>query len=643
MAACTTPVLVVGAGPTGLAAALTLAQNNVPVRIIEKEVQHRRGQRGPGIQPRTLEVFHFLRVPEVNERSTFIPPLQEYNKGSLDALKTFVMSPYTEPTLTIPYYNPKLIGQQTLEAILREHLAKFGCTVELGTRLDSFTQDDKGVRAKFFKHRTDQAEEVEEVAEAAYLIGADGAKGVTRKQLQLTFVGSTWEDASIVLGDIRLEVKGLDREHWHHFGTTSKDMVSLRPTNELGQDGYQFLIGSRVRELKGLSQDEEALVNCIKELIGLGNDVNVKEVLWASEFRLAWEGFLLAEVQSPLMLDIMNCSLIFTLLSSDAAHVHSPTGGQGLNTSVQHAFNLSWKLALVYKGLSPASLLDTYTAERPPVTTEMLGLTTEILKLTYGECKTEGTQASTSGNEDAKKAEPNLERAKHRGKNMYMLGVNCRTSPIVVDEFAPTSTSGVAIVHNAYGSIQEGVLRGGDRAPDAPGLVPVVKSNCAAPNTLGISALALTEGLESTRLFDIFAPIYHTVLIFAPALADPIVASVLAALQQCVPENGLVRPVVVLPNSLPDLDVGVETSSVQDQAWGAEVLADQAGHAYRGYVIENDEVKVVAVRPDGVVGAIVHGAEGLGRYFDGVFGKRCVGEEVLQTEFSEGSFFVRSE
>ncbi|KAI6018035.1 hypothetical protein PISMIDRAFT_690216 [Pisolithus microcarpus 441] len=612
MAACTTPVLVVGAGPTGLAAALTLAQNSVPVRIIDKELQHRRGQRGPGIQPRTFEVFHFLRVPEINERATLIPPLQEHNKGSLEALKTFTMSSYTEPTPAIPYYNPKLIGQQTLEAILREHLAKFGCTVELGTRLASFTQDDKSVRAKIFKHRTDQAEEVEEEVEAAYLIGADGAKGVTRKQLQLTFVGSTWEDASIVLGDIRLEVKGLDREHWHHFGTMSQDMISLRPTDELGKDGYQFLIGSRVRELKGLSQDEEVLVNCIKELIGLGDDVKVKEVLWASEFR-------------PNMRMVNKFGVGRVFVGGDAAPVHSPTGGQGLNTSVQDAFNLSWKLALVYKGLSTASLLDTYTTERLPVITEMLGLTTEILKLTYGESKTEDTHvASTGDSENAKKVESNLERAKHRGKNMYMLGVNCRTSPLVVDEFVPTPASGVAVVHGAYGNIQEGILRAGDRAPDAPGLVPIVKSNRAASNTL-VPSLLPAEGLQGTRLFDIFAPTYHTILIFVPVSADPVVSSVLAALQHCIPENGLVRLLVVLPNTLPDLDGGVETSSVQDQVHGAEVLVDRAGHAYRGYLIENDEVKVVVVRPDGVVGAIVHGAEGLERYFHGVFGRKDAG------------------
>ncbi|KAI6154833.1 FAD binding domain-containing protein [Pisolithus tinctorius] len=596
MAPCTAPVLVVGAGPTGLTAALTLVQNNVPVRIIEKELHHRRGQRGPGIQPRTFEVFHFLHVPEIHERATFLPLLQEHNRGSLEARKTFAMSPYTEPTPAIPYYNPKLMGQHTLEEILREHLAKFGCTVELGTRLASFTQDDKSVKAKIVKHRAND-DEIEEEMEAAYLIGADGARGVTRKQLELAFVGSTWEDTYIVLGDIRLEVKGLDREYWHHFGTMSQDMISLRPTDELGKDGYQFLITSRVRDLKGIVQDEEALLNCIKDFIGLGDDVNVKEVMWVSDFR-------------PNMRMVNRFGVGRAFVAGDAAHVHSPTGGQGLNTSVQDAFGLAWKLALVYKGLSPASLLDTYTTERLPIITEMLGLTTEIAKRTFGESKDANAHTSTSDRDNTKKVELNLERAKHRGKNMYMLGVNYRTSPIVVDEFAPASTPGVAVVHSAYGSIQEGVLRAGDRAPDAPGLLPVLQ----------------TGGSGNARLFDIFTPMYHTVLIFAPSLAVPIVSSVLATLTQCVPRNGIVRPLLVFSGHPSVLDGGAETSSLQDQASGVEVFVDQAGHAYRGYVVEKDETKVVAVRPDGVVGAIVHDAEGLGRYLEGVFGeKRGVG------------------
>ncbi|KAI6033338.1 FAD-binding monooxygenase [Pisolithus marmoratus] len=179
MTACTTPVLVVGAGPTGMIAALTFARNNVPVRIIEKELQHRRGQRGPGIQPRTFEVFHFLRVPEIHGRATPFLPLQEHNRGSLEPHNTFPIVEYTEPTGNP--YNAKFMGQPTLEAILRDHLAKLGCTVKLGTQLISCTQDEECVRAKVVKHRGDDGEEVEEDIEAAYLIGADGANwGMTR-------------------------------------------------------------------------------------------------------------------------------------------------------------------------------------------------------------------------------------------------------------------------------------------------------------------------------------------------------------------------------------------------------------------------------------------------------------------------------
>ncbi|KAI6008119.1 hypothetical protein F5J12DRAFT_936607 [Pisolithus orientalis] len=404
------------------------------------------------------------------------------------------------------------MGQHALEAILREHLAKL---------------DEKCVRVKVAKHRGDDGEEVEEDIEVAYLIGADGAKSVTRKQLGLTFLGTTREDDFLVGGDIRLEVKGLDRDHWHWFGTVSQDVGTT--------------------DLKGLARDEEALVSYIKDFIGLGDDVEVKEV-----------------IPNIRLVNKFGVGRIF--ICGDAAHAHSPAGGQGLNSSVRDALNIAWKIALVYKGLSPASLLDTYTIERLPVITEML-------------------VSSVPHDQLLAKVKPNLEHSMRRGEKMYMLGVNYRSSPIVIDDFAPTPTSGAEATYSAYGDTQEGVLLAGDRAPDAPGLVPVISLNRAS---CSISSGSQSNGMAWST-------------------------------HQSVRKE-FVRRVIILPGPPSELDGRVEMPSGDDQAIDAEVLVDQAGHAHRGYVVEKQAIKVV-VRPDGVVGAIVRGATGLEQYFEGVFGK----------------------
>ena len=221
--------------------------------------------------------------------------------------------------------------------------------------------------------------------------------------------------------------------------------------------------------------------------------------------------------------------------------------------------NLAWKLSLVYKGLSPVSLLDSYTTERLPVIAEMLNITTGILDKMLKASSVEGAMA--------------------REERLNMLGVNYRTSSIVVDEF--TNAEPV----NAYRVIDEGELVAGDRAPDAPGLIPTA------------------NGAE-TRLFDVFSATYHTVLVFTPdASATTDILEVLGR----YPE-GVVRPVIVLPQ-------GSNTTTVGQ----VDVVVDDGGHAYRAYLAVKGEQKVVVVRPDGVVGAIVHGAEGVGAYFGKIF------------------------
>ncbi|KAH7923394.1 hypothetical protein BV22DRAFT_1036317 [Leucogyrophana mollusca] len=530
------PVLVAGAGPAGLVAALTLLRNGVSVRIIDKEPHYRIGQRGPGIFPRSLELFHFLEVPEVDEVVQPLLLTQVYKPGTVEPLKSFHAIPYTEPTPAIPIFNPKLIGQQTLEAILRSHLEKFGVFVEVGTELRSFEQNSDGVIAKVAKQQG--SGEVLETIEASWLIGTDGARGVTRKRLGLTFLGETRDEVHFVTGDIRLKGKGIDRVHWHRFASgdgPEEKGVMLRPTEEVGEDGFQFILTGQGFDSAKLATDKEALYQAIREVTG--TEIEFKELVWVSQF-------------SPNIRMVNKFGEGRVFIAGDAAHVHSPTGGQGLNSSVQDSFNLSWKIALVQKGLSPASLLSTYTTERLPVIAEMLELTTAILDKTMS-----------------------------RGQKLYMLGVNYRYSPIVVDEFSDAGPV------NAYGLLQEGVLIAGDRAPDAP---------------------RLTRGDgEPTRLFDIFRPAYHTVLIFAADSASA--APLLSALSQY--DSSVLRSAVVLPSP----------AAPSSTTTGDLTLVDEGGYAYGGYLVKEGQTRVVVVRPDGVVGAIVSGAQGLEKYFGLIF------------------------
>ena len=245
-----------------------------------------------------------------------------------------------------------------------------------------------------------------------------------------------------------------------------------------------------------------------------------------------------------------------------------------MNTGIQDSFNLAWKLVHVIKGFSPPSLLETYTEERVPVVAEMLDLTTKILKATIDK--------------------PDNENGWKRTGNLNQLGVNYRWSSIVVDQ-STDSEKGPSgrEAHSAYEVEDDGVLRAGDRAPDAPGLVKVNFDN--------------QKSGESTSLFKLLSPTYHTVLIFAEA------ADVHATLQAGIEKfpKGLVRPVVLLragtTNVIPDVS--------------CDVFEDRDGHAYQAYKGAEGANGVVIIRPDGVTGAIVKDVDWVERYFKGIFVK----------------------
>jgi len=275
---------------------------------------------------------------------------------------------------------------------------------------------------------------------------------------------------------------------------------------------------------------------------------NFKEVIWYGEFR-----------PNIRMVDKFSVGRVF--VAGDAAHCHSPTGGQGLNSSVQDSVNLGWKLSHVFKGLSPPSLLETYSEERLPVIAEMLNLTTGVLN--QGAI---GTDASFV-----------------RPSRLLMLGVNHRASSIVLEEVA----LGLAPVP-AYGdSNVEGVLAAGDRAPDAPGLVDA------------------KDGEH--RFFDVFRTTYHTVLVFAPNVEAA--THIINAFDGKY--AGVVRAVAVLPGSA--------SLAKDEKAGNVLTLCDTHQHAYTGYRVHEGEARVVVVRPDGFIGASVRSAEGVKRYFAKIF------------------------
>lgn len=244
-----------------------------------------------------------------------------------------------------------------------------------------------------------------------------------------------------------------------------------------------------------------------------------------------------------------------------------------MNSGVLDANNLGWKIALVQKGFSSVDLLETYTEERLPVIAEMLKKTTVLLNKTFSIGKTEDKDRS----------------AWKRGGALLQLGVNSRWSSIVVDEQSTIKDE----PRDPYNPSSDGKLHAGDRAPDAPGLVDLKAAN---------------EDSKSTSLFSIFAPSYHTVLIFADTAEQA--SPILSTLNSFPAE--IIRSVVIRTSSTLD--------PVHVKEAAGFILEDRQGHAHDAYHL-TDGCCVAIVRPDGVVGAIVRGKEGLERYFKGVFSK----------------------
>ncbi|MGL4609009.1 MAG: FAD-dependent monooxygenase [Trueperaceae bacterium] len=331
------PVLIIGAGPTGLTLALDLHRRGVPYRLLEKLETPMQFSKANTLMSRTLE--EFVRLGVTDEMLTAGLPLSKgviFQKGRKRS--EFVAD---LPETAMPFLLN--LRQNQLEDILRHKLASVGGVVETGWELLDFEQFGNKVVAHFSRANGEKR-----TLEGQYLIGTDGAHSRVRKGLGLPLEGITYPDSFLVT-DIHTDLDlGRDASYsWLH-----KDGFLLGwPYRE--KNYWHFVFNLTPEQAKGDTLTTEGVEQWIRERTGQKN-LKVYNPTWISKFRIHNR-------------KVSKYRINRVMVIGDAAHLHSPMAGKGLGNSAQEAFNLGWKLAAVVQGKAPESILDTVEQERLPV------------------------------------------------------------------------------------------------------------------------------------------------------------------------------------------------------------------------------------------------------------------------------------
>lgn len=340
-------MLVVGAGPTGLTLAAELARRDVRVRIVDRRHDRVHESRALAIQPRTLEVLAPLGVTD---------ELIRRGNSAVDVQIHFPRKVVRVPLFGIGATDTRypfllFLSQAETEAVLGRDLDARGVRLERGVELVSFEDDDDAVRCTV---RDESGRE--EIIEAQYVVGCDGSRSVVRREAGITFVGSAYPQ-TFVLAD--LEADGIQPGAAHAFlggagmlfffplgSPTTWRMLAMRPPDQPASDDDTV----ELHEIQALA---DRYTN---------DGIRLRDPVWMTNFRLHNRGATRYRAGRA-------------FVAGDAAHVHSPAGAQGMNTGIQDAVNLAWKLALVTSGRGAPALLDTYEAERAPIGRTVLRFT----------------------------------------------------------------------------------------------------------------------------------------------------------------------------------------------------------------------------------------------------------------------------
>ena len=332
-------VLVVGAGPTGLTLAAQLRAFGASARIVDRQLDRVHESRALAVQPRTLEVLRGLGVAEdLVARGNDAVWVQLHAGGRVVRIRLFGLG--LDDT-AYPFL--LFVSQGETEQVLGDHLAGRGVPVERGVELTGFHADPDAVTSTL-RHRDGRTEQVR----PRYLVGCDGASSTVRRGADIPFKGGAYPQ-TFALAD--LEIDGLGRDAAHAF----LGQVGILLFFPLGRPASWRMLAMHP-SLQGRREPARPSLDELQALADAftGGSVRLRDPVWRTYFGLQHRHA-----------SRYRAGRIF--LAGDAAHVHSPAGAQGMNTGIQDAWNLGWKLALVSRGVANETLLDTYDAERRPV------------------------------------------------------------------------------------------------------------------------------------------------------------------------------------------------------------------------------------------------------------------------------------
>jgi 2-polyprenyl-6-methoxyphenol hydroxylase-like FAD-dependent oxidoreductase len=356
-------VVIAGGGPTGLMLAGELALAGVDVAIVERRAsQALAGSRAGGLQSRSIEVLDQRGIAD-----RFLSEGQVAQVAGFAGVRLDISD--------VPTRHPYGLGlwQKHIERILAGWVGELAVPIYYGIEVTGFAQDDAGVDVQLSDGRSLRAQ---------YLVGCDGGRSLVRKAAGIEFPG--WDPTTrAMLAEVEMTEEpelGVRRtpSGTHALGKAEYEVkdgeVVYKPGGTVGVMLTESQVGTSEPTLRDLSEGLIAVY---------GTDYGIHSLTWITRFT-----------------DVTRQAAAYrkgrVLLAGDAAHVHSPIGGQGLNTGVQDAVNLGWKLAQVVKGRSPERLLDTYHDERHPVAARVLRTTMAQVALTRVDDRTEALRDTMS-------------------------------------------------------------------------------------------------------------------------------------------------------------------------------------------------------------------------------------------------------